>query len=74
MNAEQRWNHLIDEVYGNLAIERPDITRDFVAQQLQRREEIRAARQTPGDVTTPDEPGPSHPPSRGSSRAEPPRP
>jgi hypothetical protein len=33
--------HLIDEVYGNLSIEKPEITREFVEEQLKLREETK---------------------------------
>lgn len=42
MTPEQKMKHLIDEVYGNLAIENPKVTREFVAEQLRLREEAKA--------------------------------
>jgi hypothetical protein len=34
MTAEQKTRQLIDRVYGNLAIENPTVTREFVAEQV----------------------------------------
>ena len=36
MNAEQRERALINRVYGNIGIESPRITREFVAEQLKK--------------------------------------
>lgn len=41
IEAKKRFRRLVDEVYGNLAIENPSVTREFVEEQLRLREEAK---------------------------------